>query len=84
MGPRTKEKKKIKVVNNIFGTPTYAPILAEYILNKITLKKEWEKIEHFSQKKTMSWYDLANKITRKIKIKLGELIIRYPKVVVAN
>ena len=65
---RIKEKKKIKVVNNIFGTPTYAPKLAEYILNKITSKKEWEKIEHFSQKKTMSWYDLANKITRKIKI----------------
>jgi dTDP-D-glucose 4,6-dehydratase len=55
-------------VDRSIGTPTYAPILAEYILNKITSKKEWEKIEHFSQKKTMSWYDLANKITRKVKI----------------
>jgi dTDP-4-dehydrorhamnose reductase len=56
------EKKEIGVVNDQFGSPTYAADLAEAILNIISSQK-WEAgIYHFSNEGMISWYDFATAI----------------------
>jgi dTDP-4-dehydrorhamnose reductase len=53
------EKEQINVVNDQFGTPTYAADLAEVIL-QIILSKQWKPgIYHFSNSGEISWYDFA-------------------------
>jgi dTDP-4-dehydrorhamnose reductase len=58
------EKKQVSVVNDQFGSPTYAADLAECILQIVTLnvKRETSKvggIYHFSNEGVISWYDFA-------------------------
>ena len=63
---KLKDKKKIDVVNDQFGSPTYALDLASAIL-KITEKiriddKNLFGTYHFSNYGQISWYDFAKKI----------------------
>jgi len=53
------EKEEISVVNDQFGSPTYAADLAEAIL-KIIGSGKWEAgIYHYCNEGIISWYDLA-------------------------
>jgi len=52
----------LEVVSDLFGTPTYTPNLVVFLLNKITKSAFASNMEHFSDGKTMSWYELAKKI----------------------
>ena len=61
-----KEKESIGVVNDQYGSPTYAADLAEAIMMIITSGK-WEAgIYHYSNEGTISWFDFANEIKRLI------------------
>ena len=56
------EKTDIRVVNDQFGSPTYAADLAEAIM-KIISSNEWiPGIFHFSNEGVISWYDFATGI----------------------
>lgn len=66
------EKKEISVVNDQFGTPTYAPDLANAIRTIIT---HWSNgnnpnydIYHYSGEGITSWYDFAQEIFFKLAI----------------
>ena len=58
-----KEKPEINVVNDQFGSPTYAADLAETILTicgKRAMSREWpEGIYNYSNEGVISWYDFA-------------------------
>ena len=52
---------EISIVNDQFGSPTYAADLAFAILSILTRK--WKRgIYHFSSDESISWYDFANRI----------------------
>ena len=55
----------LEVVSDLYGTPTYAPNLVVFLLNKMTKSAFASNMEHFSDGKTMSWYDLAKQLTDK-------------------
>lgn len=57
-----KEKDSIKVVNDQFGSPTYAPDLAEAVIYFITRKSENYGIFHYSNEGGISWFDFAVEI----------------------
>ena len=52
----------LEVVSDLYGTPTYAPNLVLFLLNKITKFAFTSNMEHFADGISMSWYDLAKKI----------------------
>ena len=54
----------MEVVGDLYGTPTYAPNLVVFLLNKTNDLTMPQKMEHFSDGTTMSWYDLAKRITQ--------------------
>ena len=59
-----KEQQQLTVVNDQIGSPTYAPDLAEAII-QIVLQKELVKqtqIYHYSNEGVTSWYDFAKAI----------------------
>ena len=60
---KAKTQPFLEVVGDLFGTPTYAPNLVLFLLNKITKSAFTSNIEHFSDGNTMSWYELAKQIT---------------------
>ena len=60
---KLKTSSKLEVVGNLYGTPTYTPNLAVILLNKITKSAFASNIIHYSDGKTMSWYDLAKHLT---------------------
>jgi dTDP-4-dehydrorhamnose reductase len=62
---KLKTSSKLEVVGDLYGTPTYAPNLVVFLLNKMTKPTFTSNMEHFSDGETMSWYDLAKKITQK-------------------
>ena len=59
---KAKTASYLEVVSDLFGTPTYTPNLVVFLLNKITKSAFASNMEHFSDGKTMSWYELAKKI----------------------
>lgn len=60
------EKESTGVVNDQYGSPTYAADLAEAIM-KIISSGEWEGgLYHFSNEGNISWFDFANEIKRLI------------------
>jgi dTDP-4-dehydrorhamnose reductase len=59
---KLKTSSKLEVVGDLYGTPTYTPNLVVFLLNKITKSAFASNMEHFSDGKTMSWYELAKKI----------------------
>lgn len=59
-----KERQELTVVNDQIGSPTYAPDLAEAIM-QIVLQKELvqqTQIYHYSNEGVTSWYDFAKEI----------------------
>lgn len=61
---KAKTAPHLEVVSDLLGTPTYAPNLVVFLLNKINDSAFANHVEHFSDGKTMSWYDLAKRITQ--------------------
>ncbi len=59
---KAKTNPELEVVSDLYGTPTYAPNLVVFLLNKITKSAFASNMEHFSDGKTMSWYALAKQI----------------------
>ena len=59
---KAKTAPYLEVVNDLYGTPTYAPNLVVFLLNKMNDSAFANHVEHFSDGKTMSWYELAKKI----------------------
>lgn len=53
----------LEVVSDLYGTPTYAPNLVVFLLNKIINSTFASNMEHYSDGKSMSWYDLAIQLT---------------------
>ena len=60
-----KTTSQLEVVSDLYGTPTYAPNLVVFSLNKIKGLAFSSKVYHFSDGETMSWYDLAKQLTDK-------------------
>jgi dTDP-4-dehydrorhamnose reductase len=56
---KAKTQPFLEVVCDLYGTPTYAPNLVVFLLNKITKSAFASNMEHFSDGKTMSWYESA-------------------------
>ena len=55
-----KQRAQISVVADQFGTPTYAPHLAQAIVNVLPyIKPKTKEIYHFTDEGTATWYDLA-------------------------
>ena len=61
---KAKTAPHLEVVSDLLGTPTYAPNLVVFLLNKINDSAFTSNVEHFSGGKTMSWYDLAKSLTQ--------------------
>ncbi len=61
-----KERDRLKVVFDQIGTPTYAPDLAEAIMELIQQSEQitGKKIFHFSNEGVCSWYDFALEIIK--------------------
>ena len=59
---KAKTAPYLEVVSDLYGTPTYAPNLVVFLLNIFKKRQFSQNIVHFSDGKTMSWYDLAKKI----------------------
>jgi dTDP-4-dehydrorhamnose reductase len=62
---KAKTTPQLEVVSDLYGTPTYAPNLVVFLLNKIKGLAFASKVYHFSDGETMSWYDLAKQLTDK-------------------
>jgi dTDP-4-dehydrorhamnose reductase len=67
---KAKTTSQLEVVSDLYGTPTYAPNLVVFLLNKINNSAFTSNVEHFSGGKTMSWYDLAKRL---IQIEIKEI-----------
>ena len=61
---KAKTAPYLEVVNDLYGTPTYAPNLVVFLLNKTNDLTMPQKMEHFSDGKTMSWHALAKRLTQ--------------------
>ena len=60
-----KERDKINVVNDQFGSPTYAGDLAKACMKIIDQSEKWNNIPevyHYSNEGVISWYDFAKEI----------------------
>lgn len=60
------EKESIGVVNDQYGSPTYAADLAEAILQIISSGKWQGGLYHFSNEGAITWFDFASEIARLI------------------
>lgn len=58
------ERDELNVVNDQWGTPTYAGDLAEAIIKMMEQEDlpEWEGIYHFTNEGACTWYDFAKEI----------------------
>lgn len=81
-----KEKKEINIVNDQFGSPTYARDLAEVILQIMNCKNFKKKnqiteIYHYSNEGKISWYQFAKEIFRikNINCKVSPILSEYYK-----
>ncbi len=54
-----KERESISVVNDQFGSPTYAADLAGAVMKITTLSEDKDGIYHFSNEGVISWFDFA-------------------------
>lgn len=73
------ERAEIGVVGDQWGSPTYAPDLAEALLNIILLNSNAFGIYHFSNEGTVSWYDFACEIyslARKKRLLMKDVFIQ--------
>ena len=79
-----KEKKEINIVNDQFGSPTYARDLAEVILQIMNCKNFKKKnqiteIYHYSNEGKTSWYKFAKEIfkIKNINCKINPILSEY-------
>ena len=63
------EKESVGVVNDQFGSPTYAGDLAEAVMKIIISNNPVEGIYHYCNNGIISWYDFAKEIKRLINSK---------------
>ena len=61
------ERESIGVVNDQYGSPTYAADLAAAIMQIITSNKNHKGVYHYSNTGSISWYDFATEIAAQIK-----------------
>ena len=61
------ERESIGVVNDQYGSPTYAADLAAAIMQIIASNKNYKGIYHYSNTGSISWYDFATEIASQIK-----------------
>ena len=61
---KAKKNSHLQVVSDLLGTPTYAPNLVIFLLNKINDSAFTSNVEHYSGGKTMSWHALAKRLTQ--------------------
>lgn len=61
---KAKTAPHLQVVSDLLGTPTYAPNLVVFLLNKINDSSFTGNVEHYSDGKTMSWHALAKRLTQ--------------------
>lgn len=77
-----REREEIRVVADQIGTPTYAPHLAQAILQLLPrLVKGQKELYHFTDEGVASWYDLAYYAVRQAGLKARVLAIathEYP------
>lgn len=59
------EKERIRVVNDQFGSPTYAADLAKTVIEIVNGKSEEYGIYHFTNGGETTWFDFAREIYRK-------------------
>lgn len=57
-----KERDEVRVVGDQFGTPTYAPDLAQVILKIMQINSKAYGIYHFTNEGKTTWYDFASQI----------------------
>jgi len=57
-----KERDEVRVVEDQYGSPTYAPDLAQFILGRIQEDSQCYGLYHFTNEGKTSWYDFACKI----------------------
>ena len=57
-----KERESINVINDQFGSPTYAADLAEAIMEIATARENKPGIYHFSNEGVITWFDFARTI----------------------
>ena len=61
---KAKTATHLQVVSDLLGTPTFAPNLVVFLLNKINVSAFTNHLEHYSDGKTMSWHALAKRLTK--------------------
>lgn len=80
---KAKTATHVQVVSDLLGTPTYAPNLVVFLLNKINDLAFTSNVEHFSDGKTMSWHALAKSLTqieiKEIASEVLNLKVKRPK-----
>lgn len=59
---KAKTAPYLEVICDLYGTPTYAPNLVVFLLNKIINSAFASNMEHYSDGRSMSWYELAVQI----------------------
>ncbi len=59
-----KERNEVSVLGDQWGSPTYAPDLAEVLLKIVHLNSESYGIYHFTNEGKTTWYDFACEINR--------------------
>lgn len=62
------EENELKIINDQFGSPTYAKTLAENVVELIRTNDENFGVYHYSDEGVISWFDFANQI-KKIALK---------------
>ncbi len=75
---KAKTQPFLEVVGDLYGTPTYAPNLVVFLLNKITKSAFASNMEHFSDGNTMSWFELAEKVVSD-NLKINQIKSNTPK-----
>ena len=74
----SKTKNEIKVVNDQFGSPTYAYDLAKTILTILPkINNKFVEIYHYSNNGFCSWFDFAKEISILKKIKISIIPVKY-------
>lgn len=66
----SKNRDEIKVVNDQFGTPTYAPDLAKILVKLIISKNEKFGTYHYSNEGQTNWYEFSKAIFEEINSKI--------------
>ena len=56
------KRDSLNVVNDQFGSPTYAADLADTILKIINFKNWFSGLYHYSNEGEITWFDFANEI----------------------